>query len=68
MNNNNKKADFSKHVWVLMLGAGLVSCSDTTMEPSSESFSTAAAPMLMPMLNPSGSNVRSNCAANPGGQ
>ena len=42
MNNNNKKADFSKHVWVLMLGAGLVSCSDTTMEPSSESFSTAA--------------------------
>ena len=42
MNNNNNQSDFSKCVWVLMLGAGLVSCSDTTMEPSSGSFSTAA--------------------------
>lgn len=39
---NNKQPDFNKSVWALMLGATLVSCSDKTMEPSSESFSTAA--------------------------
>jgi hypothetical protein len=42
MNNDSKHYNFKKCVWGFMLGAGLVSCSDTTMEPSSESFSTAA--------------------------
>jgi hypothetical protein len=42
MNNDSKHYNFKKCVWEFMLGAGLVSCSDTTMEPSSESFSTAA--------------------------
>jgi len=39
---NNKQSDFNRCIWVLMLGASLVSCSDKTMEPSSELFSTAA--------------------------
>ena len=39
MNNNTKHYNFKKCVWGFMLGAGLVSCSDTTMEPSSGSFS-----------------------------
>jgi hypothetical protein len=39
---NNKQPDFNKFVWALMLGTTLVSCADKTMEPSSESFSTAA--------------------------
>ena len=39
---NNKQSDFNRCIWVLMLGASLVSCSDKTMKPSSELFSTAA--------------------------
>ena len=39
---NNRQSDFNRCIWVLMLGASLVSCSDKTMEPSSELFSTAA--------------------------
>ncbi|MGB2218249.1 MAG: DUF3604 domain-containing protein [Porticoccaceae bacterium] len=39
MNNNKKQSNFNKSVCVLLLSAGLMSCSDTTMESSSGSFS-----------------------------
>ena len=39
MSDKSKQSNFNKSVRVLLLGAGLASCSDTTMEPSSGSLS-----------------------------
>ena len=42
MNNNNKQSGLKKIGWVLILGVGLVACSDKATVQASDSFSAAA--------------------------